>query len=115
MIYPHSELLFPHRYTSALLGSRGLKWDKLIESICKLPEDHEDSLGLCLLMVELCGCLKCDLNSYKASLGCRACARRALGSFKGDDEALCRRFEEARERVTAAMKGEAELVLLEEI
>ena len=77
-MYPRSELLFPHRCVSALRRLRDRPWQELVERIAKLPETHEDSLAFSLMMIKLCNCLKCDLGSYKASLGCCACAQRAI-------------------------------------
>ncbi|NLS78204.1 MAG: hypothetical protein GXY76_13190 [Chloroflexi bacterium] len=113
MIYARSELLFPHRYASALKGLRTARWEKLVQTICELPEDDPDSLGFCLLLVDLCGCLSCDLNSYKASIGCKACARRAITAFKGTDVALQGQFEKARDQVKAALAGELPCIEIE--
>lgn len=71
-----------------------------------LPEDDVESLGFCYLLVEMCGCLNCDMNSYKASLGCRQCASRAIASYKGSDIELHACFELARDKVRAAMAGD---------
>ena len=113
MIYSRNELLFPHRYVAALKGQRGAEWQALVTRVCVLTEDDPESLGFCLLLVDLCGCLKCDLNSYKASLGCRACARRAVSSFKGSDEELLASFEEAVAQVKAALAGEIDRLSVE--
>ncbi|MFN2155488.1 MAG: hypothetical protein ACK2UX_09665, partial [Anaerolineae bacterium] len=64
-----------------------------MDRIAKLPDTHEDSLAFALMMVKLTGCLNCDLDSYKASLGCCTCAKRAINAFKGSDKALLRKFE----------------------
>ena len=98
-MYPKSEILFPRRCLPSLRRMRGSKWEGLITRVSRLPEDHVDSLALSLLMILLCNCLKCDLGSYKASLGCCACAQRALSGFKSSDAALRRRFEGARRQV----------------
>ena len=95
-MYPKSEILFPRRCLPILRRMRGPTWQELITRVSRLPEDHVDSLALSLLMIRLCNCLKCDLGSYKASLGCCACAQRALSGFKSSDAALQRRFESAR-------------------
>lgn len=113
MIYSRNELLFPHRYVCALKGLRGPSWQALVERICELPEDDPESLAFCLLLVDECGCLRCDLNSYKASLGCRACARRAISSFKGSDRALEKAFEDALAQVRSALAGEIECLTIE--
>ena len=96
MMYPRSEILFPHRCVSALKRMRGSGWQKLVSRIADLPDTHEDSLAFALMMVKLTGCLNCDLDSYKASLGCCTCAKRAINAFKGSDRVLLRRFERAR-------------------
>jgi hypothetical protein len=113
MIYARSELLFPHRYVSALCDVRGGDWKELVDRIRGLPEDEEESIAFCFLLVEMSGCLRCDMNSYKASLGCRQCACRAIASFKGSDEELVACFVDARDRVHAAMAGEVEPLVAE--
>jgi hypothetical protein len=52
-----------------------------------------DALAFSLMMIRLNKCLNCDLGSYKASLGCCACARRTINSFKGTDVQLFEKFE----------------------
>lgn len=96
MMYPRSEILFPHRCLPALQDMRGTEWQELVDRIARLPDTHEDSLAFALMMVKLTGCLNCDLDSYKASLGCCTCAKRAINAFKGSDKALLRKFEEAK-------------------
>ena len=113
MIYTRSELLFPHRYVSALSELRGADWKTLVGRVCQLAEDDEESLAFCFLLVDLCGCLNCDMNSYKASLGCRQCACRAISSYKGSDEELNACFERAREKVRAALLGETDCLQLD--
>jgi hypothetical protein len=75
---------------------RGSDWQALVERITELPDTHEDSLAFALMMIKLSGCLNCDLDSYKASLGCCTCAKRAINAFKGSDKALLRRYAEAQ-------------------
>lgn len=104
-MYPKSEILFPRRCLSSLRRMRGPKWQELVSRVSRLPEDHVDSLALSLLMIQLCNCLKCDLGSYKASLGCCACAQRALSGFKNTDTALLHRLEGARKRVIAYLES----------
>jgi hypothetical protein len=104
-MYPKSEILFPRRCLPSLRRMRGPKWQDLVSRVARLPEDHVDSLALSLLMIRLCNCLKCDLGSYKASLGCCACAQRALSGFKSSDAALLRRADGARRRVIAYLES----------
>ncbi len=98
-MYPDSEILFPTRCISGLKGLRDEQWDELVERVSSLPETHEDSLAFSLMMIKLCKCLRCDLGSYRASLGCCTCAQRAVKGFKRSDRALLRYYERARSEV----------------
>ncbi len=104
-MYPESEILFPARAIPELRNARkGEKWQQLIDRLTQLPESHEDVLAFSLMMIRLGNCLTCDLDSYRASLGCNACARRTVSSFKGSDEALIKKIEEARKEVRTYAK-----------
>ncbi len=98
-MYPDSEILFPSRCIPQLRDLRGEEWAKLIDHIASLPDGHEDVLGLSRLMIELGSCLTCDLDSYRASLGCCTCACRSISGFKGSDDELIEQFEQARDEV----------------
>jgi hypothetical protein len=104
-MYPRTEILFPHRSISALKGSRDSEWQKLVERVAALPETHEDSLAFSLMMIKLCDCMNCDLGSYKASLGCSTCAKRAISAIKGSDRILIRHFEKAKAEVLAYLES----------
>lgn len=104
MMYPRSEILFPHRCVDSLKDMRGSEWQELVEHIAELPDTHEESLAFALMMIKLTGCLNCDLDSYKASLGCCTCAKRAINAFKGSDKALLRKLEEAKEELAEYLK-----------
>ena len=103
-MYPDSEILFPTRCICQLANLRGADWRKLVEYVATLPETHEDSLAFSLMMIKFSGCLTCDLDSYRASLGCATCAKRTVAGFKGSDTLLRKRFEEARKEVTTYLK-----------
>lgn len=98
-MYPRSEILFPHRCVASLKWLRGPKWRALVERVAALPERHVDALAFSLMMITMNKCLNCDLGSYKASLGCCACARRAINSFKGTESQLIKKFEAARKEL----------------
>jgi hypothetical protein len=98
-MYPESEILFPPRCIPHLRNLRGPEWVELIDHLTLLPDGHEDILGFSLMMIRLGSCLTCDLDSYRASLGCCTCARRSVGGFKGSDKDLIHLVEEAREEV----------------
>ncbi|MFZ5917448.1 MAG: hypothetical protein ACOYZ7_10970 [Chloroflexota bacterium] len=105
-MYPRSEILFPHRCVSSLRQLRGPKWQVLIDRVSVLPERHVDALAFSLMMIKLNKCLNCDLGSYKASLGCCACARRAINSFKGTDNQLVKKFEAARRELLEYLQSQ---------
>ena len=104
-MYPRTEILFPHRSISALKGVREGQWQKLVERVAALPETHEDSLAFSLMMIKVCDCMNCDLGSYKASLGCSTCARRAISALKGSDRILIRHFKRAKREVLAYLES----------
>ncbi|HEY4723286.1 MAG TPA: hypothetical protein VII92_15635 [Anaerolineae bacterium] len=104
-MYPESEILFPSRVISLLEDLRGDEWRQLVDKVKKLPETHVDSLAFSLMMINIGGCLTCDLDSYRASLGCATCAKRTIGSFKGTDKVLKKQFEDARKEVGAYSKS----------
>ncbi len=106
-MYPDSEILFPPRCIPQLRNLRGEQWAQFIDRLTQLPDNHEDVLGFSLLMIQLGSCLTCNLDSYRASLGCCTCARRTVAGFKGSDEELIQLFEEAREKVRAYLSGAA--------
>jgi hypothetical protein len=105
-MYPDSEILFPSRCIPQLRDLRGPEWAELVDHIAALPDGHEDVLGFSLMMIGLGSCLTCDLDSYRASLGCCMCARRSASGFKGSDKELIRMFEEAREEVRAFLASD---------
>jgi hypothetical protein len=80
---------------------RGPAWAALVDRITALPDGHEDVLSLSLMAIRMASCLTCDLDSYRASLGCCICAGRTVAGFKGTDRDLIRLFEETREEVCA--------------
>jgi hypothetical protein len=95
-VYFRSEMLFPHESVSALIEMGDGQWQTLVRRVADLPETHEDALSFSLMMIRLCGCLRCNPGSYKASLGCSACGRRIIGMIKETDESLMTHFDKAR-------------------
>ena len=104
-MYPESEILFPPRCIPQLRNLRGSEWAGLIDHLTSVPDGHEDVLGFSLMMIRLGSCLTCDLDSYRASLGCCTCARRSISGFKGSDRELIHKFEDAREEVREYLKS----------
>ena len=98
-MYPESEILFPPRCIAQLRNLRGEEWARMVDHLSSLSDEHEDVLGFSLMMINLGSCLTCDLDSYRASLGCCTCAGRTVGGFKGSDKEMIQLFEQAREEV----------------
>jgi hypothetical protein len=99
-MYPDSEILFPPRCIKQLRGLRGAEWQRLVDHIMTLPHNHEEVLAFGLLLINEGSCLTCDLDSYRASLGCCTCAQRTINGFKGNDEELLDTYHQALEEVT---------------
>lgn len=95
-VYFRAELLFPHESVPALLDAGDGQWQSLVKRVGDLPETHEDALAFSLMMIRLCGCLRCNPGSYKASLGCSACGKRIIGMNKESDESLMAHFQKAK-------------------
>ena len=100
-MYPDSEILFPPRCIETLEELRGKEWSDLVQRVDQRPGDHVEKLGFSLMMIKLGGCLTCDLDSYRASLGCTICSKRTVSGFKGGDEVLVEKFNEACKEVNA--------------
>lgn len=105
-MFRNNELMFPHRAVSALTAVRNGAWQELTERIALLDEAEDESLAFSLMMIKLCGCLKCQPGCYKLSLGCTTCASRAVASFKGPDSALIRRFRKAHEEIQSFLAAQ---------
>ncbi len=94
-MYADNALLFPHRVIPSLQKLRGPKWQELVEHVMALPECHEETLAMMLVMIRLNGCLGCETDSYRAMRGCSTCSLQTLRRFKGSDEDLLRLYEVA--------------------
>jgi hypothetical protein len=98
-VYRKYDLLFTPRLIPQLRNLRGDEWAKLIDYLSPLPETHPDTLAFSIMMINLGGCLSCEMDSYRAQRGCAMCARQTIISFKGTDKQLLNRFEKAQQTV----------------
>lgn len=94
-MYTANELMFPPYAIPALRKLRGPQWQALVERVLCLPETHEETLALMLLMIRLNGCASCETDSYRAMRGCAACAQQTLRRYKGDDDELLQIYQQA--------------------
>ncbi|NIM96184.1 MAG: hypothetical protein GTO18_21000 [Anaerolineales bacterium] len=96
-MYADNDLLFPPQTISHIRNSRGEEWQKLIDRVTRLPEDHPESLAFSLAMIRLNGCMECETDSYRAMRGCTPCAKQVLRRYKGPDSDILEMFDEACE------------------
>jgi hypothetical protein len=94
-MYAENEILFPPYVIPKLRTARGKTWRDLVERVARLPQDDPRHLAFSLMMIHLDGCMRCETDSYRAMRGCTACARQSLRRFKGSDEELLHRYEDA--------------------
>ncbi len=106
-MYPDSEILFPPRCIPQLRDLRGSKWQRVVDRASFLPHNHPEVLAFGLMMIKLGSCLTCDLDSYRASLGCCTCARRTITGFKGDDDELYEVYNKALAEVNEHINDRA--------
>jgi hypothetical protein len=105
-MYAENEILFPPHAVGKLRKARGERWQELVDSVLRLPEDHPESLAFSLMMIRLNGCMSCETDSYRAMRGCIPCAQQTLRRFKGSDEKLIERFEAALNDVNEYVEEE---------
>lgn len=98
-VYRNYDLLFTPQLIPQLRNLRGEEWAKLIDYLARLPDTHPDALSFAAMMIELGGCLSCEMDNYRAQRGCAACSRQTIISFKGSDKQLIQLYEDARQLV----------------
>jgi hypothetical protein len=92
-MYTDNDLLFPPSTIPHIRNSRGPEWQKLVDRVSELPEDHAESLAFCLAMIRFNGCMACETDSYRAMRGCTACALQTLRRHKGPDSDILDLYE----------------------
>lgn len=100
-MYTENDILFPHKAIPHLRDLRGAEWAKLVDEILGLPETHEKTLALMLMMVRFNGCISCETDSYRAMKGCVTCSVQMLRRFKGEDQELLQKYEKALRDIRA--------------
>lgn len=95
--------LFPHSCVPYLRDMREEgTWATLVERVGRLPETSEESLAFQLLMIRVCGCLRC--TNYKANLGCVTCSQRAVRNHKSATTTMLHWFTKAQDEVRTFMR-----------
>ena len=103
--YSKYELLFTPHLIPTLGELREKEWQTLVKKVSDLPETHPDALAFSLMMIDLDGCLTCEMDSYRAQRGCEMCAKQAIVSFKGSDKKLIDLFSKAQRKVAQNING----------
>lgn len=98
-MYTNNDLLFPPATIPHIRNSRGQEWQKLVDRVKKLPEDHLETLAFCLAMIRFNGCMACETDSYRAMRGCTACALQTLRRHKGPDTDILEIYDGALEEM----------------
>jgi len=96
-----AEMLFPARVIPSLRDLRGKQWCIFVDSVSTRPEHDPDVLAFGLMMIRLNGCMTCTADSYRALRGCTQCAQHVVSRFKGTDDELIERWQEARCEIAA--------------
>lgn len=103
-MYAQNALLISPAVIGRLRNERGPRWQELVDRVVSLPQDDPESLALTLTLIRINGCLNCETDSYRAMRGCTACARQMLHRFKGSDDQLLERYQEALAEVRAYLE-----------
>lgn len=103
-----AEILFPHTSVNALISFRSPKWRELVRRVARLPQDDPDALAFSLMMIRMNACLDCNPDRFKALMGCSACAKRTIQTYKGSDDALLLAYKKAHSEVDRYLGDELE-------
>jgi hypothetical protein len=82
-----------------LLTDRSAQWRCLVSCVETAGPGSPDQMAFILMLARLNGCATCNIDSYRAMLGCIACAKQSLKRFHGTDEELSGLFETAKSEV----------------
>lgn len=95
--------LFPHQCVSYLREMRDeSQWSALVDRVAVLPETNPDGLAFQLMMIRICGCMRC--TTYKANLGCATCSQRAVRNHKSSTATMLHWFAKAQEEVRSFLE-----------
>ncbi len=94
-MFSQNKTLFPVNVIPTLRNARGEEWLALIDSLKPLSEDDARTLGFCLSMINLNGCIDCETDSYRAMRGCDQCSLQTLQRFKGTDNELLVKYRQS--------------------
>ena len=99
-VYQKYNLMFTPRLIPRLRDLRGSEWADLVDTLTKLPETSAETLAFSKMMIDLGGCLSCEMDSYRAQRGCGDCAQHTTVKYKGSDKQLLMRYKQAHQVVS---------------
>ncbi len=100
MFNPDTELFFPMRVIPLLGTIRGEEWRGLIGKVTQPDASEVEPAAISLMLVRLCGCVNCNVDSFRAMRGCTECARLTLRRIKSPDSELLQLYENTKNEVT---------------
>ncbi len=106
MFYEQTDLVFPPRAIPALKDLRGPAWQALVQKVLQTPDESPERLAFMLMMARLTHCDTCNLDTYRATRGCERCAVLAVKRFRGEDQTLLARYEQAMHDILQFLRGE---------
>jgi hypothetical protein len=109
-MYTRNELMFPPSVIPQLREQRGPDWQKLVDRVLTLEEDHPEVLAFVLMMIRLDGCMECETDSYRAMRGCSNCAIQTLRRNKVTDRELIKQYKTALKDVEVFMLSQQVVV-----
>lgn len=97
---PDTDIIFPDRVIPALERLRGEAWAGLVRQATAGEDGGPERLAFSLMMIRMNNCITCHADSYRAMRGCTNCSTQTIARFKGGDEALFDRYEQAKRDVS---------------
>lgn len=91
-----ADILFPERVIPALRDARSDDFRALVDEIlaCQSPTELR-ALGFSFMMMRMNSCMTCTSDSYRAINGCTQCALRTIQAYRGSDEEIRQKWQEA--------------------
>ncbi len=108
-MYAKNELMFPPYVIPMLRDQRGAEWQRLVDRVLSVEEDHPEALAFCLMMIRLDGCMECETDSFRAMRGCAPCAIQTLRRYKGNDRDLLKLHKAAQKDVDEFLERKQKL------
>ena len=96
MYNPDTDLLFPPRTLPVLRELRGAAWQELVTHVQASGPDSLELMAFILMMARLNNCATCNADSFRAMIGCTACAIQSLRRFHETDQVLVALYQAAR-------------------